>query len=114
MANSPVTEFNKILSSLKEKIIDYDTLKTQDMDILEDMIGTFRKLHDILRDLIEKRQNHSTELPAIRQLFAPCINNNLNDDDRRDILRSLYTHLIEYPYVINRRDSKKLSPVNRI
>jgi len=109
--STTVNTFNNILASIKEKVITYDTLKTQDLAVLEEIIGTFQKLYRILKDIVSKRQNNEPEADSLKNLFAPCLQNGITTDEHDEILRSLYTNLIEYPYAINRKTSVKLSPI---
>jgi len=107
---SPVMKFNKTLANMKRKIITHDTLKTQDLAVLEEIIGVFHKLYRILKDVVSKRQNDEPEVAELKQLFAPSLSV-INDEEREEILRSLYTNLIEYPYAIDMGHSEKLLPI---
>ncbi len=106
-----VDEFNHILSDVKLKIINHDTLKTQDLTVLEELVGVLLKLHNILENMVLKRKNDDPEADALERLFAPCLQKGITDDEKSMIRRSLRTNLIEYPYTIYQPPSAKVSPL---
>jgi hypothetical protein len=107
-----VSEFNNILTNVRYKIINHDTLKTQDVAVLEEIVSTLRKLYDILNDILLKRSNNEPETDSLQRLFSHCLQNGVNEDELDQIKHLLHETLIVFPYVIiPPAESSKVSPV---
>lgn len=100
--NTKILMLRQIISSLKKKILESNTLTSQDTKQIQEVQKILKEIYFAVRKVIEKREPFETLEPySLDLIFRDLLDQTLTDDDRDTMMYYLRRDLLTYPFTID-------------
>lgn len=100
--DTKVLMVRQLISSLKKKILESITLKTQDTNQIREVEKVFKELYHAIRKVVEKKEPFESLSPySLDLIFRDLLDQDLTDDDRDMIMYYIRRDLITFPFTID-------------